>query len=102
MSHRHFWQDLTDKRNRYSQSQLYQIVSDVPSYASFIPFCTSSRVLADKAGTGDVGRARRTIEWKPDDKPFDLDAELMVGFGGLEEKYTSRVMGKPFESVTVR
>jgi hypothetical protein len=25
----------------------------------------------------------------------------MVGFGGLEEKYTSRVMGKPFESVTV-
>jgi len=25
----------------------------------------------------------------------------MVGFGGLEEVYTSRVVGKPFESVTV-
>jgi coenzyme Q-binding protein COQ10 len=80
---------------------LYQIVSDVPSYSSFIPFCTSSRVLADKPSTGGGDRTRRTVEWKPDDKPFDLDAELMVGFGGLEEKYTSRVMGKPFESVTV-
>ena len=44
---------------------------------------------------------RKTIDWKPDDKPFDLEAELKVGFGGLEEVYTSRVQGKPFESVTV-
>jgi coenzyme Q-binding protein COQ10 len=42
------------------------------------------------------------VDWSPDDKPFDLEAELMVGFGGLEEVYTSRVVGKPFESVTVR
>jgi len=41
------------------------------------------------------------VDWSPDDKPFDLEAELMVGFGGLEEVYTSRVVGKPFESVTV-
>ena len=41
------------------------------------------------------------MDWSPDDKPFDLEAELMVGFGGLEEVYTSRVVGKPFESVTV-
>ena len=30
-----------------------------------------------------------------------MDAELRVGFGGLEERYISRVIGKPFESVTV-
>jgi coenzyme Q-binding protein COQ10 len=41
------------------------------------------------------------VDWSPDDQPFDLEAELMVGFGGLEEVYTSRVVGKPFESVTV-
>jgi hypothetical protein len=57
-------------------------------------------VLAGTPGAGVTGQ-RKTIDWKPDDKPFDLEAELKVGFGGLEETYTSRVQGKPFESVTV-
>lgn len=70
----------------------------MPSYSSFIPFCTSSRVLD---GIGKDDKKRGTRDWKPDDQPFDLDAELTVGFGGLEERYTSRVMGRPFESVTV-
>lgn len=88
--------------NRYSQAQLYSLVSDVPSYSSFIPFCQSSRVLAGKPGAGKgTDGERRSVDWSPDDKPFDLEAELMVGFGGLEEVYTSRVVGKPFESVTV-
>lgn len=82
--------------NRYSSKQLYSLVSDVPSYSSFIPFCTSSSVLAK--GTG---KRRQAIQWKPDDQPFEVDAELRVGFGGLEERYTSRVVGRPFESVTV-
>ena len=71
----------------YSQAQLYSLVSDIPSYSSFIPFCTHSTVLSS--------------EWKPSDQPFDVDAELTVGFGGLEEKYISRVAGRPFETVTV-
>jgi len=58
-------------------------------------------VLAGKSGDKDKNGERRSIDWSPDDKPFDLEAELMVGFGGLEEVYTSRVVGKPFESVTV-
>lgn len=106
----------------YSQAQLYSLVSDVPSYSSFIPFCTSSRVLSGSpsgsvgggagasagasagavAGDGAMNdKERGTRDWKPDDQPFDLDAELTVGFGGLEERYTSRVVGRPFESVTV-
>lgn len=80
----------------YSPRQLYSLVSDVPSYSSFIPFCTSSNVLAEGSG-----KRRRTIEWKPNDQPFEVDAELKVGFGGLEERYISKVVGRPFESVTV-
>jgi coenzyme Q-binding protein COQ10 len=87
--------------DRYSQAQLYSLVSDVPSYSSFIPFCQSSRVLAGRPEDKGKDGERRSVDWSPDDKPFDLEAELMVGFGGLEEVYTSRVVGKPFESVTV-
>jgi coenzyme Q-binding protein COQ10 len=84
---------------RYTQSQLYSLVSDVPSYSSFIPFCTSSNVLTPDQSTG----RRREVDggWKPGEKDFDVEAELKVGFGGLEERYVSRVVGKPFESVTV-
>jgi len=39
--------------------------------------------------------------WKPGEKEFDIEAELKVGFGGLEERYVSRVVGRPFDSVTV-
>src|SRR6266576_3263002 len=30
---------------RYTRRQLYAVVSDVDSYASFVPFCTHSRVI---------------------------------------------------------
>lgn len=39
--------------------------------------------------------------WKPGDQPFNVEAEMCVGFGGLEETFISRVAGRPFESVTV-
>lgn len=88
----------------YSAAQLYNIVSDVPSYSAFIPFCTSSTVLSspssNSAGAPSRG-SRRPVEttWKPTDQPFDVEAELKVGFGGLEEAYVSKVTGRPFESV---
>ncbi|ORX37784.1 dehydrase and lipid transport-domain-containing protein [Kockovaella imperatae] len=81
----------------YTPEQLYSLVSDVPSYSSFIPFCTGSTVLQPSS---PGARKRVWEEWKPDSEPFDVNAELKVGFGGLEEKYVSRVVGKPFESVT--
>lgn len=79
-------------RPSYTPAQLYELVSDVPAYAGFIPFCTTSTVL-DKAG-----RARH--DWTPGREPFEVDAELAVGFGGLEERYISRVVGTPFQSVS--
>jgi ribosome-associated toxin RatA of RatAB toxin-antitoxin module len=91
----------------YSQSQLYKLVSDIPCYAAFIPFCTSSAVLAgpspsSPSSSSSAPRRRRVTQrdWTPTDEPFDVEAELRVGFGGLEEAYVSRVRGRPFESVT--
>jgi hypothetical protein len=67
-------------------------VSDVPAYVDFIPFCTASTVL-DAQGY--------PTSWKPGPEPFVVDAELAVGFGGLEERYVSKVVGTPFERVSV-
>ncbi|WWC92734.1 uncharacterized protein L201_007693 [Kwoniella dendrophila CBS 6074] len=88
----------------YSQSQLYSLVSDVPSYSSFIPFCNSSTVLSKPSNTNNSGssstQSRQWKDWSPGIEPFEVLAELSVGFGGLEERYISKVIGIPFESVT--
>lgn len=68
-------------------------MSDVPAYVTFIPFCTESTVLS-KDG-------RPNHAWKPGQDPFEVEAELAVGFGGLEERYISNVVGVPFERVSV-
>jgi coenzyme Q-binding protein COQ10 len=65
----------------------------VPAYSYFLPFCTGSTVL-DAAG-------QPATNWRPGTQPFVVNAELAVGFGGLEERYISRVVGVPFESVSV-
>lgn len=78
---------------RYTPAQLYELVSDVPAYVTFIPFCTESTVLT-KDG-------RPNHAWKPGQDPFEVEAELAVGFGGLEERYISNVVGVPFERVSV-
>ncbi|WWD22574.1 hypothetical protein CI109_107067 [Kwoniella shandongensis] len=82
----------------YSQAQLYSLIADVPSYSSFIPFCTSSTVLHPPSADGHA--PQKWSDWKPGSEPFEVRAELAVGFGGLEERYVSKVVGKPFESVT--
>ncbi|WWC95757.1 hypothetical protein V866_002623 [Kwoniella sp. B9012] len=82
----------------YSQVQLYSLVSDVPSYSSFIPFCNSSTVLSRPSVEGNMHRQWK--DWSPGTEPFEVLAELAVGFGGLEERYISKVKGVPFESVT--
>ncbi|KAJ9125808.1 hypothetical protein QFC24_002592 [Naganishia onofrii] len=78
----------------YSQEQLYNIVADVPSYSQFIPFCASSSVITSSTSATPAQRLPTRQE------PFDVEAELQVGFGNFSEKYTSRVQGIPFESVT--
>ena len=55
----------------YSVEQLYSLVSDVDKYPEFIPWCAAARV-----------RERNER---------DILADLVVGFKGINETYTSRV-----------
>lgn len=77
----------------YSRKQLYELVANVDSYHRFIPFCTGSTVLKSsrpdwKTNLGNDG-----------DPPVNLEAELKVGFLGVDESYVSKVECRPFESV---
>lgn len=72
---------------RYSQKQLYDLVSDVDAYHQFLPYCTASRVLYRPPSD------RMTKEpWK---------VEMTVGFMGIEQRYVSEVSFKPNERVEV-
>ena len=78
--------------NRYSQKELYSLVADVNSYRHFLPFCHASKVL---------NASRPNWKSNPGDGPVELEAELRVGFLGLEESYVSRVLCNPYDSVEV-
>lgn len=87
---------LDDRADRYTQEQLYKIVADVPSYSNFIPFCTTSSVVTPPPSAGATSNRLGDMS-----DPFDVKAELEVGFGNFAERYTSRVQGVPYESVKV-
>ncbi|CUA67811.1 hypothetical protein RSOLAG22IIIB_03240 [Rhizoctonia solani] len=72
----------------YTQYQLYNLVADVNSYHFFLPFCTHSRVLTPPPPGGFTT-----------DKPYEVEAELNVGFMGINESYVSLVRCRPWESV---
>ncbi|KAG8839904.1 hypothetical protein FRC18_000027 [Serendipita sp. 400] len=80
----------------YTRRQLYSVVSDVDSYHQFIPFCTGSDVL--KSSRSDW----KTNSGSDGDPAVHLEAELKVGFLGMDERYVSKVECKPFELVQVR
>lgn len=83
-----------DSPTRYTRQQLYDIVSDVPSYPRFVPYCTAARILKS-----------HTTPHSPDASslgPHTMDAELTVGFSSFTESYVSRVTCKPREFVEVR
>ncbi|KFX87608.1 hypothetical protein O988_09347 [Pseudogymnoascus sp. VKM F-3808] len=62
----------------YESSSIYTLIADVDRYSSFIPYCQESRVT----------------RWsKPDTKGkrWPEQADLKVGWGGLEETFTSKL-----------
>lgn len=67
-SRRHFERRLL----KYSTEQVYNIVADVNSYHKFVPWCKESRITNI-------------------DDPTNVKAELVVGFGVFNERYTSEV-----------
>lgn len=84
-------QSLTEDRVLpYESSHLYKLIADVDNYRDFVPYCTHSKVT----------------KWsKPDKdgKKWPSEAELKVGWGGVEEGFTSRLFcdpGKVVEAVS--
>jgi coenzyme Q-binding protein COQ10 len=63
----------------YSADLMYAVVADVERYPEFLPWCVGLRVLS-RAQDG----ARQTMM-----------AEMIVGYHGLRERYTSRVVLDP-------
>lgn len=57
--------------SKYSAEQIYALVKDVESYPEFVPWCTGARIK------------EKTDEW--------IIADLIVGFKGFSEQYTSKV-----------
>ncbi|KZT60826.1 hypothetical protein CALCODRAFT_465105 [Calocera cornea HHB12733] len=76
--------ELMSCAERYGQKQLYGIVTDILSYPQFIPYCKGARILS--------GPVERSTE-------LETQAELEIGFLGVRERYTSRVLARPFRSV---
>lgn len=70
----------------YNQNDLYELVADVDSYSQFVPYCTKSRVT-QWSGPDGGGRKWPTL------------ADLHVGWGGVNEEFTSQLRCVPGVSV---
>ena len=71
----------------YPVDPLYALIADVDSYASFVPYCSHSRVTHWSAPDPDTGHRLPT------------QADLHVGWGGFHEAFTSRLRCVPGSSV---
>lgn len=74
----------------YPSAAIYSIIADVPSYASFLPYCTRSTITHWSAPDALTHRRWPSI------------GVLTSGFGSLTESFTSRVYcipGRVVESV---
>lgn len=80
-------QTLTATRTLpYARSALYDLISDVDSYHTFVPYCSKSHVT----------------QWSTPDssgRRYPTLADLHVGWGGFNEAFTSRLRCVPGTSV---
>lgn len=70
----------------YPRAKLYDLIVDVDSYSSFLPFCHHSRVTAWTAPNEQGAR-------------WPTEGELTVGYGPITQSYTSRIVCDPGRSV---
>jgi coenzyme Q-binding protein COQ10 len=66
----------------YKSTSLYRLIADIDSYSSFLPYCRDSKVT--KWSLPDQNGQR-----------WPAEADLMVGWGGVEETFTSRLFCIP-------
>ncbi|KAI0012850.1 hypothetical protein F4779DRAFT_614290 [Xylariaceae sp. FL0662B] len=71
----------------YHHARLYELIADVDSYASFLPYCKSSRVTAWGAPVAHDGATGR--------RQWPTRGDLTAGWGAFEATYTSRVICVP-------
>ncbi|KAF1920089.1 dehydrase and lipid transport-domain-containing protein [Ampelomyces quisqualis] len=71
----------------YPSAPIYSIIADVPSYATFLPYCQRSDITHWSAPDKIYGR-----RWPSEGK-------LTSGFGGITESFISRVYCVPGEYV---
>lgn len=60
------------RRVPYASEQMFDLVADIARYPEFLPWVTAVRVRAGNA--------------------TEMTADLIVGFGGFKERFTSRVV----------
>lgn len=73
---------------------IFNVVADVDKYHEFVPFCKGSKVVSRKevaAAEGEKEEKAGTIQ---------LEADLVVGFQYVNEKYTSHVTLAPYGRVS--
>ncbi|KAL7918166.1 dehydrase and lipid transport domain-containing protein [Trichoderma austrokoningii] len=73
----------------YRHEPLYELIADVDSYSAFVPYCSQSKVTKWSAPDSS-GRSWPTL------------ADLQVGWGGFDERFTSRLLCIPGVSVEAR
>ena len=70
----------------YLSTRLYSVIADIDSYSTFVPYCSHSRVT----------------QWSSPDSEgaqWPTRADLHVGWGGFDEKFTSTLTCVPYQSV---
>jgi coenzyme Q-binding protein COQ10 len=72
---------VESRRLPFTPEQMFALVSDVASYPQFLPWVVAVRIRSDS--------------------PTELLADMIVGFKGLRETFTSRVVKARPESVHV-
>eukprot|EP01113_Clastostelium_recurvatum_P033010 TRINITY_DN4319_c0_g1_i2.p1 TRINITY_DN4319_c0_g1~~TRINITY_DN4319_c0_g1_i2.p1 ORF type:complete len:223 (-),score=55.93 TRINITY_DN4319_c0_g1_i2:30-698(-) len=78
-----------DKVLPFSPEQVYDVVSRVDQYSSFLPWCRESTILSRQP-------------YNPANSSSSImEARLTIGAGPVEESYTSRVELKPSREVKV-
>ncbi|GAA6007900.1 hypothetical protein JCM11491_006530 [Sporobolomyces phaffii] len=83
----------------YTPNELYAVIADVDSYHQFLPFTTSSKVLAASRLSQASPTARANVAEKGwlqvgdgcQGQKWVMDAELRIGAMGFDEGYVSRV-----------
>lgn len=68
------------EKTKFSPEQIYALVADVPSYPQFLPWCKGARILKQESDTVFL-------------------AEMVIGFKGITERYTSRVTLTPHSAI---